>query len=572
MGIVNLQTDLKSLRFGHDRLGGGDSNQPYIKQPILNKPGQLSQADDDFLLRGGLKAPLDAATDVVRLTKWFFDFKSPRGLLFIAKQNLLSRTSVATQSSGNQSTTDKWKKSALNEGVYTPLSTIAQAGVGFIGGHVDKQGLIPFIKDVRTYSDVVKSSKDIDKSIVKIDNNRLVDLLKTKQIGISSDIVNILSYSGGPGSILGIGKTNIKFATNNTGAPLRTGENNIKIESTGFFPLPTPEINPIDELFQQSLLLGSETSKTFRAEGAPTPEKLSGFDVFKGKETKQKDFRLPYLKDQTTSKVTGIAPSYKPKDGKTIDGVYGSRINYTSPGQSTKNLISYTRGSGIGPIDKINAQPIYNSATPKDSLNDLINFRIGSIVPGTPTQDYIHFRAYIDSFNDSYSSQWSATKYMGRAEPFYKYGGFNRKISLSFKVAAQSKEELLEQYKKLNFLASTLAPTYSEKGYMGGSLVTLTIGGWCYELPGFIDKLTLDIPQDSPWEIGINTDGEPDPELPQLPHVIVVSGFSFQPIERFRPQKQVNNWENSTGEVNRYGHEQYIALTNNEGEPLYNKE
>ena len=78
MGLVNLTTDLKSLKFGQDRLDGGNSGQPYIKNPILSKPGQLSQASSDFLLRGGLKAPLDALTDVARLTKWFFDFKNPK--------------------------------------------------------------------------------------------------------------------------------------------------------------------------------------------------------------------------------------------------------------------------------------------------------------------------------------------------------------------------------------------------------------------------------------------------------------------------------------------------------------
>ena len=58
-------------------------------------------------------------------------------------------------------------------------------------------------------------------------------------------------------------------------------------------------------------------------------------------------------------------------------------------------------------------------------------------------------------------------------------------------------------YKKLNFLASNLAPSYSDAGYMAGSLVELTMGGWCYELPGFISAMTLDVPQESPWEIGI---------------------------------------------------------------------
>ena len=33
-------------------------------------------------------------------------------------------------------------------------------------------------------------------------------------------------------------------------------------------------------------------------------------------------------------------------------------------------------------------------------------------------------------------------------------------------------------YQKLNYLASTLAPDYSDVGYMQGNLITLTMGGW----------------------------------------------------------------------------------------------
>ena len=34
MGLINLQTDLKSLKFGKDRPGGGNSGQPFIQTPI----------------------------------------------------------------------------------------------------------------------------------------------------------------------------------------------------------------------------------------------------------------------------------------------------------------------------------------------------------------------------------------------------------------------------------------------------------------------------------------------------------------------------------------------------------
>jgi hypothetical protein len=71
--------------------------------------------------------------------------------------------------------------------------------------------------------------------------------------------------------------------------------------------------------------------------------------------------------------------------------------------------------------------------------NDLIAFRIGVIDNADPNNTtYMNFRAYIDSFSDSYSSDWKAQSYMGRGEKFYKYEGFSRDISLAFTVVAQS--------------------------------------------------------------------------------------------------------------------------------------
>ena len=34
MPLIDLTTNLKSLKFGNDQRGGGSSNQPYIKRDI----------------------------------------------------------------------------------------------------------------------------------------------------------------------------------------------------------------------------------------------------------------------------------------------------------------------------------------------------------------------------------------------------------------------------------------------------------------------------------------------------------------------------------------------------------
>ena len=52
MPLLDLKTDLKSLRFGKDRLGGGNSGQPYITSPIPEETNNLGILYNDFLLRG----------------------------------------------------------------------------------------------------------------------------------------------------------------------------------------------------------------------------------------------------------------------------------------------------------------------------------------------------------------------------------------------------------------------------------------------------------------------------------------------------------------------------------------
>ena len=158
MALVNLTTNLKSLRYGKDTVGGGNSNQPYVKTSIPEDLSDVGRTGGpDFLLRGGTLLPKIVVNDVSRMTKMFFDFKSPRGPLFIAKQNLLSLTNVSSQVGyvvakedavvtpiGEGTAIGNLLRSLvppLNQGIYLPLSTIGQAAGNAIGLHLDKQGL-----------------------------------------------------------------------------------------------------------------------------------------------------------------------------------------------------------------------------------------------------------------------------------------------------------------------------------------------------------------------------------------------------------------------------------------------
>ena len=285
--LQNGDTQLKSLKFGSDRLGGGDSGQPYIQTSVDTEPGQ--DTGTDFLLRGGINAPADALTDVKRLTKYMFDKKSPSGGLFVAKQNLLSRVSPKTEASKGLA----YAGGALNNGVYTPLSTLAQAGVGFSGTHIDKQGLDPTglfpglsinkyekiaydnnkdslnklypsfpIGLVELANNIVSnpqingltpfaqnklssSGKKLTEDVGSFEN-RLLNIWFEKQYK-TTETNDVLSYGGGPGSALGVGKTHIRFAKNGDGASLRTGKNNplfyTKAFQYGGKPIVTTEID-----------------------------------------------------------------------------------------------------------------------------------------------------------------------------------------------------------------------------------------------------------------------------------------------------------------------------------------
>jgi hypothetical protein len=189
---------------------------------------------------------------------------------------------------------------------------------------------------------------------------------------------------------------------------------------------------------------------------------------------------------------------------------------------------------------RITLTPLYtsNSVNDEDEQSDLIKFTISVVDNDDPSQrTWITFRAFIDSFGDSFNASWNEYKYVGRGESFYRYGGFGRSISLAFKAAVQSRQEQFPLYQKLNYLASLTAPDYSGNGFMRGNLVYLTIGDWLVDVPGVLKGMSLGIPNESPWEIARDRVGARQNDIAQLPFIVEVSGFDFAPIHNFVPRK-----------------------------------
>ena len=133
---------------------------------------------------------------------------------------------------------------------------------------------------------------------------------------------------------------------------------------------------------------------------------------------------------------------------------------------------------------------------------------------------------------------------------------------MNFTVFAASKAELIPMFTKLNFLASSLAPDYNAAGFMRGNMVRMTVGGYLHEVPGVLSSLSYTIPDDTTWEIGIDTEGETDPSVKELPHRIDVT-LAFTPIHDFLPSRQTLTYEK--GVLTAVGEQHFISLTNNTG-------
>ena len=146
MGLLTQNTDLKSLRYGKDRFGGGSSGQPFIQTPIVppnpvkipskniggypptfpfgpeDLIGQTGGVDQIF--RGGSLIPTKLSDDIKRISRFLV---TGQGLQFLAKQQGLY---IAEQISLYGLDIKKWNK------IYNPLSPIVNTTLAPTGEHL----------------------------------------------------------------------------------------------------------------------------------------------------------------------------------------------------------------------------------------------------------------------------------------------------------------------------------------------------------------------------------------------------------------------------------------------------
>lgn len=246
-------------------------------------------------------------------------------------------------------------------------------------------------------------------------------------------------------------------------------------------------------------------------------------------DTNQETFVKPVITDFREGSTTSYAFNYS---APTIRKE--KRVNLGDQGATSKVKLDYT--ANLGQADEINLLDVRD--TKADMLGDgrdLIKFYFEIITPDG--SKFLHFRALLDSFDDNYAATWDARKYVGRAENFYTYGGFDRSISFSFKIAAATRAEMKPLYKKMVYLASSTAPTYQTNGgFMRGTLAKVTIGSYLSQIPGVIESVKYTWNTEYPWEIAMqNPENGIDDDMQELPMIMDCS-ISFKPIHDFAPQ------------------------------------
>jgi hypothetical protein len=258
MPLINLQTDLKSIKYGQDRPGGGDSGLPYIQTDInsLDNPNRTQVGRlitklrftkfDDGLVRGGIIGALNASiVDTLRIGKFLLD--APKGPLFITKQVGLQLSNPkleikqlrtdrrgvfgAIANAANRINNTVGPTRIYNLG----LNTLAQVPVNAFGGHFNRHGILPVQTDDTKYLSVVQFNNEngsnrllgltnkfklgnpegttnVNSGVNRARNflGRLATTLGINVRGLKPEQLVIDEYKGGPGSVYGIlGSTTI---------------------------------------------------------------------------------------------------------------------------------------------------------------------------------------------------------------------------------------------------------------------------------------------------------------------------------------------------------------------------
>jgi hypothetical protein len=247
MPLIDLKTDLKSLKYGKDQPGGGSSGQPYITTdpngntslsvgtnsilglvgvnqiPLIPNVSTLLNRSrvgrfvnqvlgtDDFI-RGGAVGSIQAAVnDTFRIGSFLTDL--PKGPIFVAKQVGLQLTNPKLEVkkgaralvSAGLNLSPSSALGTLTGGILGPtrvynlgINTLAQVPANAFGIHFSRHGLLPVLDKDSKYESVVTFNNEGNSS-----DNRLVELRKKFDLGKPTSFSKQSAFVAGINAVAG---------------------------------------------------------------------------------------------------------------------------------------------------------------------------------------------------------------------------------------------------------------------------------------------------------------------------------------------------------------------------------
>lgn len=89
-----------------------------------------------------------------------------------------------------------------------------------------------------------------------------------------------------------------------------------------------------------------------------------------------------------------------------------------------------------------------------------------------PSDTLMKFKAYVEDYQDKYTTEWTSADVYGRMDPIHQYQGTKRIITFDWVLPAISRAEAAWNHQKLTLLFSMLYPHYEDVGPSGPTSAT----------------------------------------------------------------------------------------------------
>ena len=136
--------------------------------------------------------------------------------------------------------------------------------------------------------------------------------------------------------------------------------------------------------------------------------------------------------------------------------------------------------------------------------DDLIDFYFEDLSSLSDEEEsiLIPFRAILTTISDGTNANWSAQDYMGRADKFWIYQGFDRRVAINFEVALNSKDEFISSWNKINYLQGMCYPVeYPSEITLKAPIMALTVGNLFDRIQVIMNSINYSFDASTIWEI-----------------------------------------------------------------------